>query len=148
MALQLLFQPLIEKTTHKQRLYGCLIREVTRAALVVAGKIDIEDYEGFKIGIHWQNLLPVDDLAAAQTALLFKQLGVSNTTLLQKLGFDPDDEAQKTVLDAVQQAKLNKAQGIQPVMPGQMPPAAPGQMPPGKPAQQPSPFIGNGGQQQ
>ena len=55
-ALQLLFQPLIEKTTQKQRLYGKLIREISRAALVIAGKISLEEYEDYEIELHWQPL--------------------------------------------------------------------------------------------
>jgi len=94
-ALQLLFQPLIEKTTQKQRLYGRTIREVSRAALVMAGLLPLEQYEDYPVELHWQELLPIDDLQAAQTATVYKQLGVSTATLLQKLGFDPDDEAEK-----------------------------------------------------
>ncbi|MGH9060345.1 MAG: phage portal protein, partial [Acidimicrobiales bacterium] len=89
-ALQLLFQPLIEKTIQKQRLYGQMIRQVSRAALVIGGLIDVSEYEDYSIDLHWQNLLPVDDLAAAQTAAILKTLGVSDATILQQLGYDPD----------------------------------------------------------
>jgi Phage portal protein, SPP1 Gp6-like len=95
-ALALLFQPLIEKTVLKQRLYGRLIREVSRAALVLMGTVSVEEYATYQIDIHWQNLLPVDDLAAAQTAMLLSQLGVSQQTLLQQLGYNPDDESEKS----------------------------------------------------
>jgi hypothetical protein len=94
-ALQLLFQPLIEKTVQKQRLYGRLIRDICRAALVLAGKIGIDEYEDYRIELHWQNLLPIDDLAAAQTAMLLKQLGVSTETILAELGYNASDEAEK-----------------------------------------------------
>lgn len=94
-ALELLFQPLIEKTIQKRRLYGSLIREISRAALCYCGYISIDDYEDFDIELHWQNLLPVDNLTASQTALNLLQLGVSQQTILQQLGYDPDAEAQK-----------------------------------------------------
>lgn len=109
-ALQLLFQPLIEKTVQKQRLYGKLIREITRAALVLAGLISIEQFEDFKIDVHWQNLLPIDDLAAAQTGLLLLQLGISKSTVQQQLGYDPDSEADKNVMDAARQQAMPGAQ--------------------------------------
>lgn len=109
-ALQLLFQPLIEKTVQKQRLYGCMIRAVTRAAMTICGLIDIKQYEDYKIKIHWANLLPVDDLAAAQTSLLWKQMGVSSATLLQSAGFNADDEAAKSQVEAAQQVQ-NYSQG-------------------------------------
>lgn len=98
-ALQLLFQPLIEKTIQKQRLYGSLIRDITKAAMVLCGMISLEEYESFVIELHWQNLLPVDDLAAAQTGLVLKELGVSLHTILQSLGYNPADEASKREQD-------------------------------------------------
>lgn len=95
-ALQLLFQPLIEKTVQKQRLYGCGVRAISRAALVLAGKLSVEEYEDYPVDLHWQNLLPVDDLAAAQTAVLLKQVGVSDATIQSELGYDPDEEVVKS----------------------------------------------------
>jgi hypothetical protein len=122
-ALQLLFQPLLEKTTQKQRLYGCLIRDVTRAVLVVAGKLSIEEYEDYPIDLHWANLLPVDDLAAAQTALILKQIGVSDATIMQQLGYDPDDEADKSQAeDAKKMTAYSRGQGFPPMPPGGQPP--------------------------
>jgi hypothetical protein len=114
-ALQLLFQPLIEKTTQKQRLYGKMIREICRGALVVGGKLDLDAYEDFQVDLRWQNLLPVDDLAAAQTALILKQLGVSGSTIMQQLGYDPEIEADKSAKeDAVKLTSFAKGQGMPP----------------------------------
>lgn len=116
-ALQLLFQPLLEKTVQKQRLYGKLIREVTRAALVLAGLIPVEQFDSYKIDLHWPNLLPIDDLSAAQTALLWKQLGVSESTLLQGAGFDPDDEADKSAMESQRSMDaFGKGQGMPPAL--------------------------------
>lgn len=131
-ALQLLFQPLIEKTIQKQRLYGKLIREVTRAALVLAGKLSVHDYEDFKVELHWQDVLPADDLASAQVAIIYKQLGVSDNTILSRLGFDPDVEAQKSSKE--DQAKMEQQQqmGMVPGMPMQGGQAAQGQQQPGQ----------------
>lgn len=132
-ALELLFQPLIEKTIQKQRLYGCAIRDITRAAMVVAGKISVEEYEDYEVDLHWQNLLPVDDVAAAQTALIWKQLGVSASTLLQGAGFDPDAEADKSADEESKQLEqYAKGQGLPPA------PTPPGQQPM-QPNQPPAP---------
>lgn len=125
-ALALLFQPLLEKTTQKQRLYGKLIREVTRAALVLMKKIDVSEYEDYPVTLAWPNLLPMDDLAAAQTALIYEQLGVSQTTLLQRLGFDPDDESDNVAAEAEKKVTaFSRGQGMpptqQPGQPGQAP---------------------------
>jgi len=105
-ALQLLFQPLIEKTVMKQRLYGKLVREISRAALVLGGLVDITDYEDEEIELHWQNLLPVDDLAAAQTAQILQTLGVSDSTILQQLGYDADAETMKSASETAKKAAL------------------------------------------
>lgn len=111
-ALQLLFQPLLEKTTQKQRLYGSMIRMISRAALVIGGLIKPEEFEDYPIELHWQNLLPVDNLAAAQTAVILQQLGVSNTTLLQQLGYSPDDEEEKSnAEDARKNVAYTRGQG-------------------------------------
>lgn len=123
-ALQLLFQPLLEKTQQKRRTYGKLIREVTRAALVVAGKVAVEDYEDYGITLNWQNLLPIDDLAAAQTATLLKALGVSDQTILAELGYDADDEAEKSAdEDAKKMTLYSRGQGFPPstTLPNQQP---------------------------
>ena len=131
-ALQLLFQPLLEKTVQKQRLYGRLIREVSRVVLVIGKIINIERFAGYGIELHWQNLLPVDDLAAAQTGLALKQLGVSQQTILLQLGYNPDDEADKSQQeDAQKLMNWNRGQGMPPMIP-----------PVQQQSQQQSPFIG------
>lgn len=114
-ALQLLFQPLIEKTVQKQRLYGRLIREISRAALVLMGKLTLAEYEDYPIELRWQNLLPVDDLLAAQSAILLQQIGVSDATLMQQLGYSPDDEAEKSQAeDARKMTRFQRGQGAPP----------------------------------
>ncbi len=120
-ALRLLFQSLIEKTILKQRLYGKLIREVSRAALVLCGAISVEEYANYPIKLHWQNLLPEDDLAAAQTALLLQQLGVSIDTLLQQLGYNSKDEVKKTQDEAAQKLQNSTQEPDQLQLPGQPP---------------------------
>lgn len=89
-ALHIMYQPLIEKTETKRRLYGELIVELSRRMLALGGFGD-EHYTT----IHWPELIPVDPLQEAQTALLYQQLGVSQDTLLSQLGFDPYLEEQK-----------------------------------------------------
>ena len=129
-ALQLLFQPLIEKTTQKQRLYGCLIREISRAALVLSETIGLDEYENYPIGLHFQNLLPVDDLSAAQTAQILKTLGVSDSTILSQLGYNSDDEAEKSATeDSKKMVLYSRGQGFPPALPQQQPIQQPNQVP-------------------
>ncbi|MGH2506599.1 MAG: phage portal protein [Ktedonobacteraceae bacterium] len=123
-ALSLMFQPLIEKTMQKRRLYGKLIREISRAALVLAGKLAIEDYEDYQIDLHWQPLLPADNLVSAQEALILQQLGVSQSTIFAGLGLDADDEAdKKQTEDARALTNFSRGAGMPPAPP-QAPQAA------------------------
>lgn len=128
-ALSLMFQPLIEKTKLKQRLYGKMIREITRAALVIAGKLDIADYEDYQIDLHWAPLLPSDNLAAAQEAVILQQLGVSLSTILSGLGLDADDEVEKKEAeDAKQLTGFSRGTAMPPALPPTPAiPSAPGQ---------------------
>ena len=136
-ALQLLFQPLMEKTTTKQRLYGKMIREISRAALVVAGMISLQQYENYPIEAHWQNLLPVDDLAAAQTSQILLGIGVSEATVLQELGYDADAEAVKSAKESARKlTNFAQGQGMPPPLPNQQQPAPNAAQAPQQDAQQ------------
>ncbi|HOM83931.1 MAG TPA: phage portal protein, partial [Armatimonadota bacterium] len=89
-ALNILYQPLIEKTETKRRTYGEMLVELNRRLLALGGFGE----DRYTV-IHWPELLPGDPRAEAETALIYQQLGVSQDTLLQRLGFDPDLERQK-----------------------------------------------------
>jgi hypothetical protein len=90
LALQILYQPLIEKTEVKRRTYGGLVVELNRRLL---------DLGGFGpdnvTALHWPEMLAADTMAERQTAIIDKELGVSRDTLLQQLGYDPDLESKK-----------------------------------------------------
>ena len=94
-ALQILYQPLIEKTETKRRTYGAMLTELNRRLLALGGFG--EDHHTV---IHWPEMLPTDTMQEAQTALLHQQLGVSADTLLQRLGYDPDMEKDKREADS------------------------------------------------
>ncbi len=85
---------------------------------MLAGRIPVSGYKKYKVTLHWQNLLPADDLAAAQTGQIEEGLGVSKETVLSKLGFDAKDEAKKKAkeqqADLQQQQQMMAAQGVQP----------------------------------
>jgi hypothetical protein len=89
-ALQILYQPLLEKTQTKRRTYGDLLMELNRRLLQLGGFGDDN-----QTVIHWPELLPADPLVVRQAALLDQQLGVSADTVLQKLGYNPDLERAK-----------------------------------------------------
>jgi hypothetical protein len=139
-AIELLFMPLLKKTDKKTCLFGRLIIDVSKALLIlnnITEKIELE--------LAWPSPLPHDDLPAVQAAISKKELNISTATLLRELGYDPEEEAK--LLEAEEDAKLEKQLDAQ----AQLPPDLPGVKPlPGQPpaapaAQQPtSPFIGGG----
>jgi hypothetical protein len=89
-ALQILYQPLLSKTETKRRMYGSLLVELNRRLLELGGFGANNITE-----IHWPEILPRDPMQERQVALLDQQLGVSRDTLLRRLNYDPDLEAQK-----------------------------------------------------
>ncbi|MBI4496840.1 MAG: phage portal protein [Chloroflexi bacterium] len=89
-ALAILFRPLIEKTNTKRLLYGDLLVELNRRLLALGGF-----GEDNRTALHWPELLPKSEKEEAETLLLHQQLGVSQDTVLQKAGYDPDLEKQK-----------------------------------------------------
>jgi hypothetical protein len=126
-ALKLMFQPLVEKTTLKKRLYGHLIKNVTRAALVVQGLIPIEEYEDYPVALHWSSILPSDDLQDANGAIALQSAGVSKSTSLNRIGVNAQEEAEKIAKEKEEEAKLQPAQDAQPApVAGQEQQTAPG----------------------
>lgn len=82
-ALQILYQPLLELTETKRDTYGDVYSEATRRALIVGGKPDVE------ITPSWPEMLPAD----TQTLIDDQTLGiVSKRTLAEKRGYDFDVE--------------------------------------------------------
>lgn len=90
LALQILYQPLLEKTRDKRVLYGEMLRTLNRRLLELGGK-----GKDHVVKTHWPPVLPSDPKGDAETALLHSQLGVSDDTLQTRLGFDPEDEKKK-----------------------------------------------------
>lgn len=125
-ALSMLYGPLLKKVTKKRRAYGTLIREIIRRVLAIGKKLAYDP--ALQVELHWQSILPSDDLAEAQVALAKKQLGVSDQTLLTEMGYDPDLEIEKNQSeDAKKLANFGKGQGMPPAQlaPPVVQPAAP-----------------------
>ncbi len=93
--IRLLHTPLMFRIKFKQRTYGKFIREACARMLALGGFGDGTDLGGIATILHWQDPLPVDDLQQAQAALAWMQMGVSQDTLQEKGGFNPDVERRK-----------------------------------------------------
>ena len=93
-AMQVLYQPLVEITDAKREEYGEMFLELNRRLLILA---NMTPSPGTLI---WPDVIPKDAKAERETALLDKELGVSEDTILQQLGYDPDAERAKSEVDA------------------------------------------------
>ncbi|SRR6266550_5023210 len=96
------------------------------------------------ITLEWQSPLPVDDLQTVQAYVLLKSLGISNTSIMRKLGYDPDEEAALSAAEDAQALANNPLMQQQDVLPDSIPGVAPlpGQPPAVAPGAQPSPLQG------
>lgn len=113
-ALEILYQPILEKTRLKRRLYGKMLRCIGEYILEMIG------FPGLKVKITWPNILPNDDQAAAQTGVFYQQVGVPQEKIWTILGFDPD-ELEQMAKDQAQKAldAAAKGQGFPPAPPAQ-----------------------------
>lgn len=144
-AIELMYQPLLNKTHTKQCLYGEMIIDASQALLVLAGYSSNID-----VSLAWQSPLPKDDLPGIQAAVALEEVGVSLTTRQRDLGYDPEEEAKLRQSETEQALRASKdvsvPLGLPPGMPGA--PNLPGQMyPPPAPAQAPGQSGGEQGGQ-
>lgn len=93
-ALQILFQPVLQKNGAKQSTHGDGLNELTRRCMVVAGRRDLLPETV------WPDALPKDSLTSAQTALAWQEAGVSVATTIESNGYDPDTEADRRADEA------------------------------------------------
>lgn len=96
-ALKVLYGPAEHRVNSKRILRGLLIENVVRALLEI-GKKDAKA----KIEIHWPDIIPGNEKAKLESALLKKNLGVSQNTLLLELGYDPDHEKTQRETDTAE----------------------------------------------
>lgn len=95
-ALRILYRPLMEDLEAKRRLYGRMVEQLVQRALVLAGWRTTADAD---VRLHWPEPIPANQEELARTALVWSQLGVSQRTILERLGFDWDLERQHRAED-------------------------------------------------
>lgn len=89
LALQILYGPLVRKTETKRRLYGEMVRTTSQRLLELAGfGPDVA------VDLQWPEIVPTDDEERATAAEALQRAGVSRATALERIGFDPEAEAE------------------------------------------------------
>lgn len=127
--IRLLYAPLLARNEHKRRLYGQGIRQIAQTLLLLCG-VAQQTIDNLDLQLGWQDPLPTDDLAGAQTAVALQQIGYSTHTLIDRTGGDPDVEEQWKAEEQQQQMSA--------VMQGRaMPPMPQPDQPPTSDQQQP-----------
>lgn len=106
-AIELLYGVAVEKTETKRTLYGELLEDICRCALIMGGFDPLTD-----IYIIWPDILPSDKLAAAQEAQIYLGMGVSKETVYQRLGFNYAEEQTRLMAEARDAAVLAAMQSV------------------------------------
>jgi Phage portal protein, SPP1 Gp6-like len=133
-AIELLFMSMIKRMDTERCLYGKLIIDVSKALLIL-NKMSAD----IKLTLNWQNPLPNDDTASWQAALLEKQVGVSDQTILEERGYDAEEEMERNQNeDAQKMLNFSRGQGMPPAQPQMQGEQG------ANPGQNESPFIGRG----
>jgi len=89
----------------------------------------MSDSSDIDITVTWESPLPVDDLPTVQAYILLKSIGVSNNSIMRKLGYDPDEEMALSNAEDAQMIANNPL-----MQQGVLPPSEPGVAPlPGQP---------------
>jgi len=113
LAIKMLFSALTMQNDSQQCLYGKMILDASRA--ILAFKNMSKD---IKVSLSWLNPIPTDDLADLQAAILKKQLGYSDDTLIRESGGDPEEEsAKKQQEDAQIVTNYSRGIGLPPQQP-------------------------------
>ncbi len=99
-ALSILYQPIVRKTSVKRLTYGDMLEELCRRLLDMGDK----GYDQ-TVKIHWPEIMPRNRLEELQAAQIEESLGASQDTILQKLGYDPDEEKLKRESSGVDMAE-------------------------------------------
>ena len=88
-AMHILYEPLLQRTSAKRDTYGDMLNELNRRLLDL-GKIGAG--YGSNVDLRWPELLPHDPLVERQVFQIDATFGVSDETILEKLGYDPELE--------------------------------------------------------
>jgi hypothetical protein len=102
-ALQVMYQPLVERTATKRRLYGRLIEDISRACLAMMGQPSDID-----LRINWPTALPENESETLEASEAKLRVGVSKATVLQELGYDPEEQAEARKQEAEEDAEVGE----------------------------------------
>lgn len=95
-SLELMLEPLIEKTAAKQALIGDMLEELCRRILAIGGYGDT-----LEVFVRWPEIIPSDPITTVQVAQAYLAIGVSKETVYQRLGLNWEQEREKLAREAL-----------------------------------------------
>lgn len=93
LALKILYGPALELTNTKRGTYGDALEELNRRILAVSHAMEYDPT--LEVAIGWKDALPTDEVQTLAAAEAKQRLGVSKHTLIEELGYDPEQEAER-----------------------------------------------------
>ena len=103
LALEILYGPLTRLIQTKRLYHGRMLRKLSLAMMEMGGK------KASAIAIQWSELLPKNRKEEAETAVILKDVGVSQDTVLTELHYDPVNEAEKRQAEIDAQTALSSS---------------------------------------
>jgi hypothetical protein len=104
-ALNILYGPLVNKTTKKRGLYGDMIEEISVHALELGG------FSGVDVNLAWPEVIPENPDAEVQIVAAKQRVGYSQATLIREMGGDPEVEADQRAQERQdEQAAMDQGQ--------------------------------------
>lgn len=88
--MSVLYSPLIQKTEEKQITYGDLLIRLSQKMLVLMGEKFTPEMED--LCVEWPESMPGSKYLERQTLQQDQQMGVSQYTIVKRLGYNPDEE--------------------------------------------------------
>jgi hypothetical protein len=93
-ALRILYQPLLEQTGQKRGTYGDWLKVVNQRLLMVGRKTPAP------LVVGWPDPIPLEYKETAEGLVAARELGLSQETALERLGHDPEQEAERRTRDS------------------------------------------------
>jgi hypothetical protein len=97
-AMRMQYAPLLDLTFKKQLLYGRMITQIVSALLTIGGKGNLAN----QINLIWGDPLPADEKEQAEIAVMKKQIGYSDDTLITQTGGNPETERSQRTRQATE----------------------------------------------
>ena len=114
--LSILYAPVLQKTELKRISYGDMLERLNHKMLILMGHTDPDIFDG--LVLVWPESMPGSAYLERQTLQQDQQMGVSQRTVLSRMGYDPDEEEKNRLEELRSVKELEQEFTPQPTGPG------------------------------